>query len=95
MRKKRLSIVKRVFSALREAGDWVWIREIARMADLHPEEVRRVIDRDLREAVVETQLPVRLRLVKLREGVSLERHLVYVKLMEKTGHRATRSFCGT
>lgn len=91
MRIEREKAISRVFRALQEAGGWVWIREVARMTDLHPEQVRRVVDQDLREAIEEMNSPVRLRLVRLREHISLERHLRYVRLMEETGHRAARS----
>ena len=53
MRDSKRKVVIKVFKALEGAGGWIWVRELARRTKLHPEQVRRVLDDELREAVEE------------------------------------------
>jgi|Deesub1362A_J573_1020465.scaffolds.fasta_scaffold05219_2 methylphosphotriester-DNA--protein-cysteine methyltransferase len=83
MRLSRKRAIARVFRALEEAEGWIWIREIARRTRMHPEQVRRVLDNYFQEAIDEIELPVRLRVVRLKEGVTLKGHLRYLKLTKR------------
>jgi len=75
--------LQQVFGVLKRAGGWIWIREIARQVDLHPEQVRRLLDRALKDAVVEMDTPFRLRPVRLKSNVTLQGHLRYLRLMKR------------
>lgn len=83
MRDSKRKVVIKVFKALEGAGGWIWVRELARRTKLHPEQVRRVLDDELREAVEEMCLAIKLRPVRLKQGVTLKGHLRYLRLMKR------------
>lgn len=93
MKKKKVvaNIVKvyqtMLYARQEEGLRWLWIREIARRADLHPEIVRRILYTYLREAIEELDVELlmekglRIRPVQLKERVNIKGHIRYLRLM--------------
>jgi len=91
-RKKAVENILLVYSALlrarqEEGVNWLWVREIARRAGLHPEIVRRVLHSYLRETIEELDVELlldkglRIRPVRLKDRVNIRGHLRYLRLM--------------
>jgi len=72
-----------------EGSGWTWLRRIAKQSGLHPETVRRVVDRYLAEAIeVADAEPLigeglRIRPIRLKEGVTAKGHLRWLRLTKK------------
>jgi len=91
-RKKAVENILLVYSALlrarqEEGVNWLWVREIARRAGLHPEIVRRILYSHLREVIEELDVELlldkglRIRPVRLKDRVNIRGHLRYLRLM--------------
>ena len=88
---KRILRIYQVMAAARqeEGIDWLWIREIARRAQMHPEIVRRTLYSHLREAIEELDVDLllekglRIRPVRLKDKVNIRGHLRYLCLMRR------------
>jgi len=85
--------VLKVFRVLEEqrseGSGWTWVRRIARQAKLHHETVRRIIEGYLAEAIeVGDAEPLigeglRIRPIRLKDGVKAEGHLKWLKALGK------------
>ena len=68
---------------------WLWVREIARRAEMHPEIVRRILNSYMREIVEELDVELlmskglRIRPVRLKNRVNIQGHIRYLRLMRK------------
>ena len=72
-----------------EGSDWTWVRRIAKECGLHHETVRRIIEGYLAEAIeVGDAEPLigeglRIRPIRLKDGVTAEGHFKWLKAMGK------------
>jgi len=68
---------------------WLWVREIARRAEMHPEIVRRILNSYMREIVEELDVELlmskglRIRPVRLKNRVNIDGHIRFLRLMRK------------
>ncbi len=66
---------------------WLWVREIARRAEMHPETVRRILNSYMREIVEELDVELlmskglRIRPVRLKSRVNIDGHVRYLRVM--------------
>ncbi|MEM0480595.1 MAG: hypothetical protein QXQ14_00170 [Candidatus Aenigmatarchaeota archaeon] len=80
MRKDEALNVAKIFKVLKEARGWIWIREIARRANLNHKTVSRLLSKYFLPFVEIQQLPFRLKLVKLREDIDFKKFMNYWKI---------------
>ena len=89
-----MSHIVRVYQALLCARvddgiQWLWVREIARRAEMHPEIVRRILNSYMREIVEELDVELlmskglRIRPVRLKNRANIEGHIRYLRLMRR------------
>ena len=85
IRKDLARNIAKIYKCLANAKDWLWLREIARRTNLNHKTVGRILDKYfshfIDERILET--PFRVRLIKLKEGVSLENIYTFIILKEK------------
>ena len=66
---------------------WLWVREIARRAEMHPETVRRILSSYMREIVDELDVELllskglRIRPVRLNSRASIEGQIRFLRVM--------------
>ncbi len=86
-RKDELENVIKIVKCLEQAKNvWLWYREIARRCGLNHKTVSRLIKKYLRESVIEQEGVepfVKIRMVRIKNGVSINSILRYLVVKEK------------
>ena len=85
MRKDLAKNIAKIYKCLAESPDWLWIREIARRTGLNHKTVSRLLDNYFSHFINERPMeqPFRVRLVKLKENVTLENIMTLAAIKEK------------
>jgi len=85
MREDRLNNVIKVLECLKEAEDWIWLRECARRTGLHHSTISRIL-RDL-DLFVEQQYlePFNVKMIRLKRDVKIEDVIRFLEIKEKVG----------
>jgi predicted DNA-binding transcriptional regulator YafY len=84
MRRDVIRNILKIVECLNNAKDWMWIRQIARKTNLHHKTVSRLIDTYLSIFIEEQSLePFKIRMIRLKEGVSLDSIHRFFVLKEK------------
>jgi len=87
IRQDELKNVIKIVKCLLEAKDtWLWYREVARRSGLNHTTVSRLIDKYLKESVIEQEgVPpfLKIKMVRLKPGVSAKSILNYLAVKRK------------
>ncbi len=72
-----------IWKVLEEAGDWLHINEIARRSGVNEVTVRYYINNYFTNAIKDQRIndKIKLRLIKLKDNVSIDSHLRFLKVM--------------
>lgn len=75
----------KIWNVLNENSDWLHIAEISRRTGIDDCTVRWYLDNYLKGAIDEEKIvpTIRLRLIKLKSGMSLESYIMALKLIRK------------
>ena len=66
MRKDKLDNLKKILECLKEAEDWIWLRECARRTGLHHSTISRLL-RDIEEFIDQQYIEaLNIRMIKLK-----------------------------
>lgn len=87
MRKDEARSVVKIVDCLEKAeGGWLWYREIARRSKMKHQTVSRLIFKYLIQFVdIQTTEPFKAKMVRMKEGVSLDSVVRYLAVQEKLG----------
>lgn len=85
MRKDLAENIAKIYKCLAETTDWLWIREIARRTGLNHKTVSRLLDKYFSHFIDERYMeqPFKVRLVRLRENVTLENIMTLATIRDK------------
>lgn len=85
--KVMLEKIGKVIFLLKEAEDWLHIREIARKTEIHPQTVSNIIDKYLNNFVLVenfNEYGLKVKLIKLKDkNIDLERLIRYLNVISK------------
>ncbi|MCS7123110.1 MAG: helix-turn-helix domain-containing protein [Candidatus Aenigmarchaeota archaeon] len=83
MREDKLRNIIKVLECLKEAEDWLWLRECARRTGLHHSTVSRVlkeIDAFVEQSYLES---FNLRMIRLKKGIDINGVIRVLEIKEK------------
>ncbi|MBI2543003.1 MAG: hypothetical protein HYW24_02350 [Candidatus Aenigmarchaeota archaeon] len=87
IRKDELENVIRVVKCLEESRtSWLWYREIGRRCNLNHKTVSRLIDKYLRESIIEQEGVepfLKIKMVRIKPGVNVNSILRYMEIKRK------------
>ena len=84
MRKDTVTNVIKIVNCLKQAQDWLWIREISRRTKLHHKTVSRLIENHLGMFVDMQRLePFNVQMIRLKPGTDINGIYRFLSVMEK------------
>ncbi len=85
--KSMLEKIGKVIFVLKEAEDWIYIREIARKTEIHPQTVSNILNKYLNSFILTqnfNEYGFRIKLVKIKDkNTDLEKLLRYLNIVNK------------
>ncbi len=87
IQKNMLEKIGKVLFILKEAEDWLHIREIARKTEIHPQTISNIIDKYIYQSVITqnfNEYGLKVKLVKIKDrNIDLEKLLRYLYVIDK------------